>query len=142
MLTDLERELLQFALAGDDVVLEGLRRQLISATSERREFTGEGFVTDIGLPDAAAPVASGTTFVIDDLFAQLSGYPSGGIALVSVDHGRLSQLEYWGAIGEWPSDPTWVSLEYLAPTRLGPAQPLTLVPERDLEALRQHWGAI
>jgi hypothetical protein len=141
VLSTLELELLQFALAGDDAVLEGLRRQLIFATNEGREFTGEGFVTDIGIPETVALVAAGTSFVIDDVFAEVSGYPSGGLALVSVDQGRLSQLEYSGAIGEWPSDASWVSLEYLAPTQLGPAQPLTLVPERDLDALRQHWGA-
>jgi hypothetical protein len=141
VLSTLERELLQFALAGDDVVLEGLRHQLIGATSTGREFTGEGFVTDISVPEAIASVASGTSFVIDDLYAEVSGYPSGGIALVTVDDGRLSRLEYLGAIGEWPSDASWVSLEYLAPSQLGPAQPLTLVPERDLDALRQHWSA-
>ena len=108
-LSDLERCVLQAALAGDGDGMEALRAQLSVATVLSRTASGVGFVTRLQVPDDA-PVATQVCRVpvVSGEHPQL---PGGAEFLLQLKNGRLHTLEAFCFEGMWPADEAGFRLE-------------------------------
>ena len=124
--SDLERQLLDALLAGDDPLLEGLRVQLNSARVSKRDLDSAGFFTDLSVPDSVAPVRP-PNFEIDDVQFELEGVEGPVGCILFVRDGFINCLEGYTYVGDWPDSPRLKSLSYDTGS------------PRDLELLGKVW---
>ena len=126
-LTELERRVLYLLLAGEDPVLNVLRRQLLQCRATRREMTGVGFFTDLHVPHATPRLQNRSRLVFGDVQAHMAGLAHGAGFLVFVEQGALTMLEgYTNGDEKWPDRVEDLRITYEGGTR-------------DMEALRRQW---
>jgi len=125
-MNDIERQLLDALLSGDDPILLTLRDQLSKSKIESRELSGVGFFLNFSVPESAPRAGSGR-IVIGDVYFDLEGIEYGGGAILFVDDGHLSMLEaYLFGNEKWPTQPILTRIYYDS-------------DPRDIESLRKNW---
>jgi hypothetical protein len=126
-MNDVERQLLDALLRGDDPVLLALQVQLSKSEIESRELSGVGFFLHFFVPESVPRIGSGR-IVIGDVYFDLEGIEYGGGAILFVDDGHLSMLEaYLNGDEKWPTEPSLTRIYYDS-------------DPRDMEALRKNWA--
>lgn len=127
-MNELERAVMDAALAGEDFRLVILREQLSMAEVTGRDFTEAGFLTHFSVPGQAARVTGPIKNPIDDVCAELVGeeHPAG--FLIWLEDGALQSLEGFSYVAKWPMDARLQRLFYV---RAEPAGGRTETPERD-----------
>jgi hypothetical protein len=126
-INNLERQLLDALLSGDDPVLLALRDQLSKSKIKSRELSGVGFFLNFSVPDSVPRIGSGR-ILIGDVYFDLEGIKYGGGAILFVDDGHLSMLEaYLNGDEKWPTEPNLTRIYYDS-------------DPRDMEALRKNWA--
>ncbi len=124
-MNDVERQLLDALLSGDDPFLLTLRDQLSKSKIESRELSGVGFFLNFSVPESAPRIGSGR-IVIGDVYFDLEGVEYGGGAILFVDDGHVSMLEgYLYGDEQWPKKPHLIRVYYDS-------------DPRDMEALRKN----
>lgn len=124
---DLEREVMNRLLDGEDEVLAVLREQYEGVRVRKREMTGAGSFTYFAVRDDAPRALKGKTFSFGDVAAQVPQLQNGiGYALF-VQDGALDMLEAYTFDERWPRRVQDFQVVYRG--RQG----------RDLAALRQRW---
>lgn len=101
-LTALERGVLDLFLAGDDVPLAALRRQLQLSRVARREFTGVGFFTYFTVPEDAPRASLLAQATLTGVFANIDGLEHGAGFILFLSHGQLDNLEGFTFAEPWP----------------------------------------
>ena len=135
-LEDFERQVMAGLLAGDDPLLEALRRQYASATVRDREMTATGFVTRFDVPADATPVQR-KLMHLDDLQVQLDGASAPAETSVHVHNGRLRSLECFVYDGAFPQAPVITAAWYYGTERHAGITP-ELMAERDLDEILEE----
>lgn len=121
-----------YLLAGDDPVLEQLRRQYANALIVQEENSGCGFFVDFEVPDHVPELEGcNPSFVFGDVYACYGDETVGFLAFVR--KGKLAMLEAYSAGGcGWP--PEGASFRDM---RFEPNDAAPLA--RDLEQIRSTW---
>jgi hypothetical protein len=99
-MTNLERDVLDMLLAGDDRTLQALRKQLPSCAVQKRENTGVGFFTYFDTGDSD-PVDS-INLRFGDVIGDIEGLQEGAGFVLYVEKGRLTMLEGYSYGEQWP----------------------------------------
>lgn len=133
---DFERQLVTALLAGDDPLLDTLRRQYEAASVRSREQNATGFVTRFDVP-ASAPAVDRKLLHLDDLQVQLEGAATPADASLHVHNGRLKSLECFVYDGELPSSPVIEAAWYYGTGRYDGITE-ELMAERDVESLLEE----
>ena len=120
-------------LAGDDPVLDTLRRQYAAATVRDRERTATGFITRFQVPEEI-PAAGRKNLHLDDLQVQLDGAQTPVDTSINVHNGRLRSLECFLYEGTFPEDPVIRGAWYYGTERHDGITP-ELLAQRDVEEL-------
>jgi len=128
----LEKWVLEFLLAGEDPVLDALRKQITNAKLESREFTGVGFFTNIKINKDLALKNCKQSFEIGDVYAE-SKYNEHGIGLVLfIREGLIDWLEGFVYIDKWPDETNDIVIHYVNAEG-------NQINKRDLKTLRKNW---
>lgn len=135
-LEDFERQVITGLLAGDDEILETLRKQYAVAVVRGRDITSKGFVTRFEVP-ADVPAIDRKLLHLDDLQLQLRGIPTPADASLHVHNGRIRSLECFVYDGELPVAPEIEAAWYYGTGRFDGITP-ELIAERDLEELLEE----
>ena len=120
-------------LAGDDPILDALRRQYAAATVRGRERNATGFVTRFEIPQSVPPIER-KLLHLDDLQLQLAGAATPADTSVHVHNGRLRSLDCFVYDGLFPESPVIEAAWYYGTERFAGITP-ELMAERDLEVL-------
>lgn len=123
-------------LAGDDPLLESLRRQYEVATVRDREITRSGFVTRFEVPPSA-PAIDRKLLHLDDLQVEIEGANTPADCSLHVHGGRLRSLECFVYDGPFPESPVIRSARYYG-TEMFPGITPELLAERDVEELLEE----
>ena len=99
-----EQQVMAGLLAGDDPLLDALRKQYAAATVRDREVTNTGFITRFDVPDSAPPIGR-KLLHLDDLQVELAGAKSPADTSVHVFNGKLKSLECFLYDGAFPAEP-------------------------------------
>ena len=132
-LEEFERQVMEGLLAGDDPLLEALRRQYAEATVRDRETTAAGFITRFDVPDSVPPIER-KLLHLDDLQIQLAGVATPADTSVHVHNGRLRSLECFVYDGSFPEAPEIEAAWYYGTGKYAGVTP-ELMAERDVEEL-------
>ena len=132
-LEEFENQVMAGLLAGDDPMLDTLRKQYAAAKVKDRELTANGFVTRFDVP-STVPSIERKLLHLDDLQVQLAGAKSPADVSVHVFNGRLKSLECFLYEGSFPSDPVIEAAWYYG-TEKSPGITSELMAERDIEEL-------
>ena len=135
-LEEFEKQVMAGLLAGDDPILEALRRQYAAASVRDRETTANGFVTRFDVPAKEAPIER-KLLHLDDLQVQLAGAKTPADLSVHVFNGRLKSLECFLYEGSFPSEPVIEAAWYYGTERFPGITP-ELMAERDTEELLEE----
>lgn len=129
-MNEVERNVLQMLLAGDDARLKVLRHQLKVAEVLERDFSGAGFFTTLRVHASAPRLEGHPRLIIGDVQAELTGLIQPVGFLLFVNDGALDFLECFAG-GEWPASPPTILRTYYVHAREGEFD-LYETPERDL----------
>jgi hypothetical protein len=88
---ELEHTLIEALLAGDDPMLEALRKQFAAASVSQRDFTGVGFFSHFKVAKILSPVTP-ANFDISDVFIEFENAESGAMAVLAVRNGMIDHL--------------------------------------------------
>ena len=132
-LEQFEKQVMAALLAGDDPLLDALRKQYAAATVRDREMTANGFITRFDVPNTA-PSIERKLLHLDDLQVELAGTKSPVDASVHVFNGRLKSLECFLYEGSFPSEPEIKSAWYYGTEKHSGITP-ELMEDRELEEL-------
>ncbi len=124
----LEEQVLQMLLAGDDPALVTLRYQLELAKRSAREYTGVGFFTHFDVPQEVPRLSGNPSIKFGDVIAEMDGLQRGAGFLLFIENGALSMLEGYTYEEPWPQKVARFELSYTSGTT------------RDLSALRKTIG--
>ncbi len=113
MLEQLQMQVLQMILEGDEPTLDTLRNQLQQTKRIRREMSGTGFFTYFDLPKDAQRLSENATLRFGDVIAKIEGLQHGAGFVLFVDEGLLTMLEGYSYDEEWPSLISSYSLSYM-----------------------------
>jgi|CXWL01.1.fsa_nt_gi hypothetical protein len=120
-LTELEAEVLNWLLAGEDPVLLGLRNQLAIASVISREMTGHGFYLHFSIPPSTSKLHEKLpckpSFCFGDVNASVEGLNHGAGFLLWVTNGVLDFLEGYTYDGDWPLEIQQFWLDYIGGKR-------------------------
>lgn len=130
---EFERQVMAALLAGDDPLLETLRKQYAVAVTRGRELAATGFVTRYEIP-ADVPAIDRKLLHLDDLQLQLAGQTAPADAAVHVHNGRLRSLECFVYDGTFPEEPEIEAAWYYGTERFAAITP-ELMATRDLDEL-------
>ena len=130
---DFERQLVTALLAGDDPLLDTLRKQYEAASVRGREQNATGFVTRFDVPETA-PAIDRKLLHLDDLQVQLEGASTPADASLHIHNGRIKSLECFVYDGEFPSAPVITSAWYYG-SEPHTAITAELMAERDVESV-------
>jgi len=136
IIDEFEVQVMTALLAGDDPMLEALRRQYAAATVSGREKMATGFVTRFDVPQSVPPIER-KLLHLDDLQLQLAGTATPADASVHVYNGRLRSLECFVYDGAFPESPVIESAWYYGTERFAGITP-ELMAERDVEELLEE----
>ncbi len=125
-INNLERELLETLLAGDDSFLQSLRSQLEQSVIENKVLTGSGFFVYFTVPTSVPRVSSGR-ILVDDVRFDLDGLEHGGEGILFVDDGHIHIFEGYLHSEDWPDEPKLTRVFYDT-------------DPRDFKLLRKAWG--
>lgn len=126
-MNDVERQLLDALLSGDDPFLLTLRDQLSKSKIESRELSGVGFFLNFSVPESVPRIGLGR-IVIGDVYFDLEGIENGGGAILFVDDGHVSMLEgYLNGDEQWPKEAHLTRVYYDS-------------DPRDMEGIRKSWA--
>ncbi len=110
---ELERQVLEKLLAGDDPILVDLRRQLSRLRVTKRELTGSGFVTSFTIDTSAiARTLLHRDFKFGDVIADIEGLKYGAGFLLYVRNGAIDALEGYSFEEPWPESLGKFKLSY------------------------------
>ncbi len=109
----LVEQVLQMLLAGDEPVLDILRKQLEVAKRGPLEKTGVGFFVHFDLPQEASRVPGNPSITLADVFAEIEGLQYGTGFILFVDDGILSMLEGYTYDEPWPEQISKYQLRYI-----------------------------
>jgi hypothetical protein len=135
-LEEFERQVMNGLLAGDDPLLETLRRQYAEATVRGREMTATGFVTRFEVP-GHVPAIDRKLLHLDDLQVEIEGAKTPADTSVHVHNGKLRSLECFVYDGTFPAEPVIKAAWYYG-TKKYPAVSRELMAERDVEELLEE----
>ena len=123
-------------LAGEDPLLETLRKQYAAAVVRDREINPTGFVTRFEVP-ADVPPIDRKLLHLDDLQVELEGVKSPVDTSLHVHNGRLRSLECFVYDGTLPAQPAIKSAWYYG-TKKYAGITAELLAERDVEELLEE----
>lgn len=127
---EFEKKLMNMLLAGNDPVLDGLRKQYLNSIVKTREFTGAGFYTNFELIGKTEPLSSSKTFQIGGIHASFNEIKEAFGFILFIEKGYLSFLEGYTLSSDiWPDDYSNVILNYNGPNR-----------KSYLEKLKKEWA--
>jgi hypothetical protein len=110
----LEQDVLEMILKGDDPVLATLRIQLGVARRKPRELSGVGFFTHFEVPETAPHLSADLAKIkLGDVTAEIEGLLHGAGFVLFVDDGALSMLEGYTYDEPWPSTIKSYTLSYM-----------------------------
>ena len=112
-LSDLERDVLEMLLAGNDARLEQLRGQLDACRVRSREMTGVGFWTSLAVPPGIEGVGNGLRTRLSDVVATIEGLEHGAGFVLFIENGLLDNLEGFTYDEPWPDRIGGYSLRYM-----------------------------
>jgi len=115
-INELETQILDALLKGDDPVLNTLRVQFDNLKIIKREFSGCGFFTHFSVPESCQKVDP-ASFVIDDVHLEVEDTENGASAMLFVRDGIIDFLEIIACTGNWPDNPILKSLNYFTKKR-------------------------
>jgi hypothetical protein len=130
---EFEQQVMRALLAGEDPLLETLRKQYAAAVVRDREVNATGFVTRFEIP-AGAPLIDRKLLHLDDLQVELEGTRSPVDASVHVHNGKLRSLECFVYDGTFPTAPAIESAWYYG-TKKYTGITAELLAERDVAEL-------
>lgn len=96
-----ESMLIEALLAGDDPLLESLRKQYAMLGRVNRELTGSGIFLNFEIPESVPRVVP-PDFHLDDVYFDLDGLEH-GCAILWVKQGAIAFLEGYSHDGKWPA---------------------------------------
>lgn len=133
-LTKFEVEILNWLLAGEEPVLDALRRQLTKATVLSKVFTGHGIYINFYLPSDVTPLhkelSVKPSFCFGDVEASISSLEYGAHFILWVEDGLLASLEGFTYDESYPQEISDFELRYLSEEG------------RDWNYLRDQWKLI
>ncbi|MFA5801489.1 MAG: Imm40 family immunity protein [Thermoleophilia bacterium] len=124
-MNDLEKQLLDKLLDGDEPFLVSLRKQIELSVIESRVLTGSGFFVYFSVPDSVPRIGTGR-ILVDDVQFDLEGLKHGGEIILFVDDGHISIFEGYLHAEDWPEEAGLTNVRY-------DTNP------RDFELLRKAW---
>jgi hypothetical protein len=110
--TELEKQVLEKLLQGDDENLGVLREQARHAKVARRELTGAGFFTEFSLPAGILRLPDRPAFKIGDVNGTADNLKHGLGFLLYVVDGAISMLEGYTYDEQWPDEVLGLTLTY------------------------------
>jgi len=111
---ELEQEVLELLLAGDDPVLAMLRLQLANVTQRPRELSGVGFFTRFEVSEQAPQILGNPSFGFGDVTGEIEGLTRGADFVLFIDKGLLSMLEVCTYEEPWPREFKTFKLKYMS----------------------------
>lgn len=102
-LEQLENDVLQLLLKGEEATLETLRSQLHSAERVHREKTGCGFFLHFNVAADAPRLPNRVSLRFGDVSAELEGLRHGAGFVLFIDDGLLTMLEGFTYDEQWPA---------------------------------------
>ena len=133
---ELEKQIMSALLAGDDPLMETLRKQYASAVVRDREVSPGGFVTRFEIPEGA-PLIDRKLLHLDDLQVELEGLDAPADTSLHVHNGRLRSLECFVYDGVLPEVPV-IRAAWFYGTERYPGITPELLAQRDLEELLEE----
>lgn len=110
-LTELERAVLDLALAPDVGENGRLREQAGTATVSMRTPSGVGFMTKLEVSESLTASGLPAEDTLPPVFGAHPGLPSGAEFVVQLRSGRLNTIEAFCYEGMWPADESLFRLE-------------------------------
>lgn len=110
-LTELERAVLDLALASDAAEKARLREQAEVATVSTRTPSGVGFMTKLEVPAALAAPGRPAEDTLPPVYGAHPALASGAEFVVQLRSGRLNTIEAFCYEGMWPADESLFRLE-------------------------------
>jgi hypothetical protein len=112
-LDKLEAAVLRALFEGDEPLLQPFRSQVEVCWVTRRELTGVGFFTDLGLPQDIPKVSlNRRRATLCDIHAEIPGLRYGAGFIVYIEDGLLVLLEGYSYQEEWPTNVEDFKLSY------------------------------
>jgi hypothetical protein len=133
---EFETAVMRALLAGDDPLLETLRKQYAAATVRDRERSANGFITRYEVP-ASVPLIDRKLLHLDDLQVEVEGANTPVDTALNVHNGRLRSLECSVYEGAFPESPRIKSAWYYG-TKRHDGITEALLRERDVEELLEE----
>ena len=127
-LNQLERNVMDMLLGGDDPILNVLREQYRIAEVVEREMTGAGSTSRSPFRPGAARLDGRGSMHLGDVAARIEGLWHGAGFVLFVRDGAIDFLEGFSYDEPWPSSVECFSLSYIEGE------------ERDLTALWTKWA--
>ncbi len=104
LLTELEHNVLQQLVSGDELDVKHLQHQLQCSTIKSREYTEVGFTTYFNLPASVPLVSENFDETRATLFSEHPKTLAGAEFLLQIENGRVISLSGYVLVGEWPAD--------------------------------------
>ena len=133
---ELEQQVMKALLAGDDPLMETLRKQYASAVVRDGEVSAGGFVTRFEIPEGV-PLIDRKLLHLDDLQIELEGLEAPADTSLHVHNGRLRSLECFVYDGVLPEAPV-IRAAWFYGTERYPGITPELLAQRDLEELLEE----
>lgn len=107
----LEKEVIDFLVAGESKIFKALQQQFEHAKVRGRDFTGCGFFTGYEVPDKYK--FGNLHGRIDDVHASLKNPDDAILFILWIEAGKITNLEgvQWSNL-EWPNDYTGAEVGY------------------------------
>lgn len=138
LLTTFERQVLDAFLQGSHQQLAILRNQAAVAKVSVREHTVVGAYADFVVPPTM-PAATPHDIIFGDVNVEVENVENGVTALLFIENGYISFLEFATFTGEWPREPRLIKLGYFREEPKGPN--FSLVVKSNPTASYTRWMA-
>lgn len=112
-LTNLERQVMEALLAGNEPALQLLAHQFKTATVTTRELTGAGFYTTFLIMPQAPRLEGSKAIRLGDVTAEIDGLQSGAGFVLFVNNGAIEFLEGFSYGEPWPEKVDNFRLSYM-----------------------------
>jgi hypothetical protein len=109
---ELENQVLQMLLLGEEPVLELLRQQAEMGKVSSREMTGVGFFSNYEIPPEAPRIPGLPNLELGDVFGSAENVAHGFGFILFVRNGTLSWLEGFTYDEPWPDELRGTVLRY------------------------------
>lgn len=116
-LQDLEQNVMEMLLAGENPVLEVLRLQYRSSQIKSRELTGCGFFTYFAVDQSVAVPIRAASLQLGDVDAVIPNLEHGAGFVLFVENGYLDVLEGYCYDESWPTSVSGFTLSYTGGSR-------------------------